>query len=94
MINAHPSTLEGVEAARCDALKCGGTYADFVPLIPRDAGKNQFRQREYGMQWGESDAPKDGSRPVVPFTIPFDILEENVFLCFRFLREGVFYKPR
>jgi hypothetical protein len=33
--------LEGVEAARCDALKCGGTYADFVPLIPRDAGENQ-----------------------------------------------------
>jgi hypothetical protein len=33
----YPSMLEGVEAARCDALKCGGTYADFVPLIPRDA---------------------------------------------------------
>jgi hypothetical protein len=36
-MNAHPSILEGEEAARCDALKCGGTYADFVPLIPRDA---------------------------------------------------------
>jgi hypothetical protein len=45
MIKAHPSTLEGVEAARCDALKCGGTYADFVPLIPRDAGENQYEDR-------------------------------------------------
>jgi hypothetical protein len=31
---------EGEEAARCDDLKCGGTYADFVPLTPRDASED------------------------------------------------------
>jgi len=78
-MKAHPSTLEGVEAARCDALKCGGTYADFVPLIPRDASEDQNEDK---MGWEEGDAPKDDSRPVVPFTIPFDILEEDVFFVF------------
>jgi hypothetical protein len=47
-MNAHPSILEGEEAARCDALKCGGTYADFVPLIPRDATENQLRIKTDG----------------------------------------------
>ena len=41
------------------------------------------------MRWEEGDAPKDGSRPVVPFTIPFDILEENVFFAFSFFCERV-----
>ena len=75
----YPSMLEGEEAARCcDALKCGGTYADFVPLIPRDAGEKSMRiQGECDGEKG--NAPKDDSIPVEPFTIPFDILEENAF---------------
>jgi hypothetical protein len=82
-MNAHPSIL-GEEAARCDDLKCGGTYADFVPLIPRDAGRKSMRRQD---RWEEGNTPKDDSRPVVPFTIPFDILEENDFFWFSLLRE-------
>jgi hypothetical protein len=42
-------------------------------------------KRRYGKinedkdRWEKGDEPKDDSRPVVPFTIPFDILEENAF---------------
>jgi hypothetical protein len=45
LMDAYPSILEGEEAARCDALKCGGTYADFVPLIPRDADRKSIRRQ-------------------------------------------------
>jgi hypothetical protein len=86
VIKAYPSMLEGEEAARCDALKCGGTYADFVPLIPRDADENQYKDRT--RDGNEGDAPKDGSIPVVPFTIPFDILEGNVFFMFSSFARG------
>ena len=48
LINAHPSILEGEEAARCDALKWGGTYADFVPLIPRDADRKINEDKDMG----------------------------------------------
>jgi hypothetical protein len=80
-MNAHPSILEGEEAARCDALKCGGTYADFVPLIPRDATaeKSVEDKDRWENRWEKGDVPKEDSRPVVPFTIPFDILEKNAF---------------
>jgi hypothetical protein len=47
--------LEGEEAARCEALKCGGTYADFVPLIPRDA-------RARGINEAKEDVMGEGQR--------------------------------
>jgi hypothetical protein len=46
------------------------------------------------MRWEKGNTPKDESRPVEPFTIPFDILEENVFFVCLFFREKMcFYKP-
>lgn len=32
---------DGEEAARCAFLKWGGTYVDFVPLIPREAVESE-----------------------------------------------------
>jgi hypothetical protein len=53
LMDAHPSIPEGEEAARCDALKCGGTYADFVPLIPRDASRKSMRTKTDGKTDGK-----------------------------------------
>lgn len=33
---------DGEEAARCAFLKWGGTYVDFVPLIPREAVEGEY----------------------------------------------------
>lgn len=33
---------DGVEAARCAFLKWGGTYVDFDPLMPREAGEGEY----------------------------------------------------
>jgi len=73
----------GEEAARCAFLRCGGTYADFVPLMPREAVRTTelVGRPDRNEHVNERNAPNCFSISEA-FTIPLVILERES--CFFF----------